>query len=132
MVVYLDKPLVLKMGIKENFRVALFNHPKGFENRMGKFPPGVKFLSPQEKNLDFVVLFAMNEKDLRKQFGKLATHLSPKGMLWVAWPKKVSKVPTDLSQQVVQKVGSDAGFKDIKLCAIDDIWSGLKFVAKKK
>ncbi len=131
MVVYLDKPLVLKMGIKENFRVVLCNHPEGFETRMGEIPPGVKFLSPRAKNLDFVVLFVVNKKDLRKQFSRLASRLAPKGMLWVAWPKKASKVSTDLSQHVVQQVGLDAGLVDVKICAIDATWSGLKFMFRK-
>jgi hypothetical protein len=82
--------------------------------------------------LDFALLFVTDRVTLAKRFTKLAARLQPAGMLWVAWPKKASGVPTDLTENVVRDTGLDAGLVDVKVCAIDDTWSGLKFVYRLK
>ena len=88
----------------------------------------LKFVTPKSKQLDFVLLFAQSMTSLKKDFAKLANNLVPSGMLWVAWPKKASGVTTDLTENEVRRIGLDAGLVDVKICAINDVWSGLKFV----
>jgi hypothetical protein len=78
------------------------------------------------------MLFADSERNLKKEFGRLAKLLVPNGMLWVAWPKKSSGVKTDLAFENVQRIGLDAGLVDVKICAVDEVWSGLKFVYRLK
>jgi len=87
---------------------------------------------PSAQDLDFVLFFTKSESDLKKTFSKLATKLQPAGMLWVGWPKKASGVASDLSEDVVRKIGLAAGLVDVKVCAIDETWSGLKFVYRVK
>jgi hypothetical protein len=95
-------------------------------------PQDVKVNSRSKKPLDFVLLFVKSEKDLKKQFAEYAQRLLPAGMIWVAWPKKSSGVTTDLSFNNVQTIGLAAGLVDVKICAVSDVWSGLKFVFRLK
>jgi hypothetical protein len=95
-------------------------------------PHGVKINSRSKRPLDFVLLFVQSEKDLQKKFAEYAERLLPPGMIWVAWPKKSSGVTTDLSFNNVQTIGLAAGLVDVKICAVSDVWSGLKFVFRLK
>ena len=124
---YSGTPLPKKLGIKPDGRSLLVGAPKDVAKTLG-----VGVLGAGHENLDFVLLFTKTEVDLTKNFAKLAAKLQPAGMLWVAWPKKASGVPTDLTEDVVRKVGVAAGLVDVKVCAIDDTWSGLKFVCRLK
>jgi hypothetical protein len=125
---YSGKPLVKKLGIKEGSRVALVHSPKGFKTELGTLPARAKLVSSTSDSLDVILLFVKSEADLKKEFAPLATDLVGNGMLWIVWPKKSSGVATDLSFTNVQKVGLNAGLVDVKICAVNDIWSGLKFV----
>ena len=112
--------------------MALVNAPRGFRQELGELPPHVHFVTRPGKSLDFILLFAKSESGLKKDFARVAGRLLPNGMLWVAWPKKGSGVPTDLSFNSLQRIGLDAGLVDVKICAINDVWSGLKFVYRLK
>lgn len=128
---YSGTPLPKKLGIKEQSRIAFLNAPKDFQTYLGPIPPSaevVKRLSNSPKPLDLVLLFVTSERALTKDFAKLAKKLATNGMIWIAWPKKSSGVATDLSFERVQRIGLDAGLVDVKICAIDETWSGLKFV----
>lgn len=127
---YSGTPLVQKLGFKPGHRLAFVAAPPEFAAALGPLPDDVGLVGPTAKQLDAVVLFVTAAADLRKQFGKLATRLVPNGMLWVAWPKKASGVATDLTENVVRDIGLDAGLVDVKVCAIDATWSGLKFVIR--
>jgi len=129
---YSGTPLVKKLGIKEEFRIALVGAPKGFQNELGTLPDKVKITPSVMKSLDLIVLFVHSKSDLEKRFSVLAANLSANGMFWVAWPKKSSGVVTDLSFDVVQRVGLSSGLVDVKICAVNEIWSGLKFVYRLK
>ena len=129
---YSGTPLVKKLGIKSGFRVAFVNPPLDFV-------PGLDL--PTETNvcpastrrpLDFVLLFVKNRQELATKFALSATKLKPDGMLWVSWPKKASGVKTDLTENVVREIGLAEGLVDVKVCAIDEVWSGLKFVFRLK
>jgi len=129
---YSGTPLVKKLGIKEGSRVALVNAPENFETELGELPDNVKFMKSTTKSLDLILFFVLSERVLARDFAKLAARLTSNGMIWIAWPKKSSGVTTDLTFEPVQRIGLDAGLVDVKICAIDDTWSGLKFVYRLK
>ena len=127
---YSGTPLAKKLGIQSQFRVAFF-----------RLPPEVK--AELEDNLalcraggpgplDFVVIFVKSQAELRQQFPHFARQLAPAGMLWVSWPKKSSGVTTDVAEDDVRGIGLEAGLVDVKVCAVNEIWSGLKFVIRVK
>ncbi|MEP6818177.1 MAG: DUF3052 domain-containing protein [bacterium] len=126
---YSGTPLVKKLGFREGFRAGLVNPPKGFQSELTPMPNDVSIsVGTLTKPLDLIILFADSQKALKKDFPRLARKLSPTGMLWIAWPKKASGVATDLSDNHVRAIGLDAGLVDVKVCAVNDVWSGLKFV----
>ena len=129
---YSGTPLPRKLGIKENFRIGLVNPPNSFVPQLGDLPSKTKIVSSLKPPLDLIVVFVDRETTLSGQFPVLAEKLSPNGMIWVAWPKKSSGVKTDLTFDNVQRTGLDCGLVDVKICAIDDTWSGLKFVYRVK
>lgn len=130
---YSGTPLVKKLGAKVGFRVGLVNSPKGFAKELTPLPSDVKIMEGRLPNsLDLILLFVESQNTLTKEFTRMAMKLVANGMLWIAWPKKASGVATDLSENVVRQIGLDAGLVDVKVCAVNDIWSGLKFVYRLK
>jgi hypothetical protein len=129
---YSATPLAKKLGFKENFRAALVRAPRGFGATLGELPEGVRFVGPTRRPLDLILLFIGRRALLERDFPKLAPRLAPAGMLWVAWPKKASGVETDLTETVVRETGLALGLVDTKVCAIDETWSGLRFVVRLK
>jgi len=127
---YSGTPLVEKLGIKPGARLKFVSEPKGFDALLGELPEGSGFA--KSGALDFALLFAKARSDLVKGFSRLRDRLEPNGMLWVAWPKKTSGVETDLTEGIVRTFGLESGLVDVKVCAIDDTWSGLKFVRRLK
>ncbi len=124
---YSGTPLVRKLGIKPGFNIAFISAPSGYANELD-LPPDVTINSRSGKPLDFAQLFVKSEKELKEKFSESAKRLHAAGMLWVSWPKKSSGVTTDLSENMVRDIGLAAGLVDIKICAVDEVWSGLKFV----
>lgn len=129
---YSGTPLPKKLGLKLGFRCAFPGAPGGFVQSLKPLPPGAKLLIRPAKLMDLLVLFCRDASTLKRQFAPLASLLSPAGMLWIAWPKKSSGVPTDLSENMVREHGLSCGLVDVKVCAIDQTWSGLKFVIRLK
>lgn len=130
---YSGTPLVKKLGFKEGFRAALVNPPQGFQSELVPLPNDVKIITgPLPKRLDLILLFVESQQALKKEFPRLARKLADNGMLWIAWPKKASGIATDLSDNSVRHIGLDAGLVDVKVCAVNDVWSGLKFVYRLK
>lgn len=125
---YSATPLPKKLGIKERARIAFVNAPDDFDAYLGPLATGVEIVKRLTRPLDLVLLFVTRERVLARDFAKLTTKLASNGMIWIAWPKKSSGVATDLSFDRVQRIGLDAGLVDVKICAIDETWSGLKFV----
>ena len=131
---YSGTPLVQKLGIQPDHLVALVNAPKTFARTLGPLPERVALHADLDGNDAFnvIVLFAPEHSELRRHFSACADRLVPNGGLWVAWPKKASGVATDLTEDVVRTEGLAAGLVDNKICAVDDIWSGLRFVFRLK
>jgi hypothetical protein len=129
---YSGTPLAKKLGIKDNFRIALINAPKDFSNTLGPLSSSVRVSSRLSADLDLILFFVDSEEVLTREFVKLSTKLKTNGMIWIAWPKKSSGVATDLSFTPVQRIGLECGLVDVKICAVDEIWSGLKFVYRLK
>jgi hypothetical protein len=127
---YSGTPLVQKLGLKPGDRVRLLDAPPEFRSLLAPVPERVVWEKTLRAPLDFVVLFAPNRAALVRGFARAARSLSPAGMLWVAWPKAAAKVPTDLNENVVREHGLAAGLVDVKVCAITEVWSGLKFVRR--
>jgi hypothetical protein len=130
---YSGTPLPKKLGIKEGFQIAFIEAPAGFSSTLGELPPGVVEVGPRGKGpLDLVVLFVKSLAELNKAFPNQKDRLAPAGMLWIGWPKKSSGVVTDLTENVIRDTGLALGLVDTKVCAIDDMWSALKFVFRLK
>ena len=129
---YSSTPLTKKLGIKEGSRIGLVNAPKGFQSELGELPENAEFVARLKNSLDIILFFVLTQRELARDFSKLAKKLVADGMIWIAWPKKSSGVTTDLSFESVQRIGLDAGLVDVKICAVDDTWSGLKFVYRLK
>jgi hypothetical protein len=129
---YSGTPLPKKLGINAGARLGLFNAPKGFDETLGALPDGVQKTSRMGGSLDVAVFFTDKSAELAQRFVLLAKSISPAGSLWVSWPKKSSGVKTDLDENVVRGIGLEAGLVDVKVCAIDETWSGLKFVVRVK
>ena len=129
---YSGTPLVKKLGIKPGFDVAFVNAPENFVKQLD-LPSQVNVRSLlKSKELDFMLVFVKSHKILTNAFAQYARKIRPNGLLWVSWPKKASGVQTDLTENVVRDVGLAAGLVDVKVCAIDEVWSGLKFVYRLK
>jgi hypothetical protein len=128
---YSGTPLPQKLGIKPGSRLALIGAPPGFDRVLGELPDGVRTTSRAGAALDVAVFFTQEHAALEKKFAALAKAIAPAGALWIAWPKKSSGVRTDVDEKVVRAVGLKEGLVDVKVCAIDETWSGLKFVVRR-
>ena len=128
---YSGTPLPKKLGIKEGQRLRLVDVPSDVRAELKSSFSSCKKAAPDEA-IDFAIVFTRKSADLKKEFNRSAHDLAPAGMLWISWPKKTSGVPTDLTENVVRKIGLEAGLVDVKVCAITDVWSGLKFVRRLK
>jgi hypothetical protein len=129
---YSGTPLVQKIGIKAGHRLVLRHHPPSFLRDLGKLPEGVTSRETLSGKADVLVYFTEKRAALEKDFPGLAGKLEANGMLWIAWPKKASGRATDLNENIVRDVGLACGLVDVKVCAIDETWSGLKFVIRLK
>jgi Protein of unknown function (DUF3052) len=136
---YSGTPLPQKLGIKEGHRVVLLGAPASFAATLSPLPPvRLETALPKGKGgaaedaIDVVVLFCRARKELEAAIAGVHARLAPAGGLWVAWPKKASKIATDMTEDVVREVALPRGLVDNKVCAIDDVWSGLRLVIRKE
>ncbi len=129
---YSGTPLVRKLGFEEAMRVHYVAAPEHFPALLGELPAGVRVLARPAAGLDLVVFFVVERRVLERRLPALQATLAPDGMLWVAWPKRASRVPTDVTEDVVRDVALPRGLVDVKVCAIDEVWSGLKLVVRRE
>jgi hypothetical protein len=125
---YSGKPVVEKLGIKPGFFIFTAGAPRAYEDIVGKLPAGVTIAATLKAPLDMVHVFAMQASGLAARLRSARDAIAPDGLVWVSWPKKASGIVTDLTDVVVRHTALPLGLVDIKVCAIDDTWSGLKFV----
>jgi hypothetical protein len=130
---YSGTPLPVKLGIKGGMRVALLHAPDGFDDTLGDLPEGVRVRHGlrRTQRVDLIVGFVRDRTHLERNIGWLLTTLPPNGAFWVAWPKKTSGVTTDMTDHAVREIALPLGWVDVKVCAIDSTWTGLKLVLRK-
>jgi hypothetical protein len=130
---YSGTPLPKKLGIKAGHRVAFPGAPADFPSTLGELPPDVAIVDGDRGGaLDVVVFFTTDRDAVCEAFPRYAPAVAPAGALWIAWPKRASRVPTTVTEDVARGIGLAAGMVDVKVCAIDETWSGLKFVYRVK
>lgn len=127
---YSGTPLVRKLGIKKDFRLAVWNRPDGYLDLLGELPEGVREAGPDDREIEFSHVFATDRKTLLAGLSAAKRTMAQDGMVWLSWPKKASGVPTELDGNEVRRLGLESGLVDIKVCAVDETWSGLKFVIR--
>ena len=129
---YSGTPLAKKLGIKAGDTVALVGAPNGFVDELEGLPDGVELRNRAGGKPQVVVLFTTKARDLEHRFPTLAKSVWPDGSLWIAWPKRASGVSTDLDENRLRDIGLPHGLVDNKVCAINDVWSGLRFVWRRE
>ena len=129
---YSGTPLVKKLGIAPASRVLVVDAPGGYRARLKGLPEGVEFLTAPSGTTDLAHAFFTKKSQMAKTLAILRRKLPPVAVIWVSWPKKSSRVATDITEDTVREVALPLGLVDIKVCAIDDVWSGLKLVVRKE
>lgn len=125
---YSGTPLAKKLGIRAGFKVRLFNQPVHYFDLFTDMPDGVFFSDEKRSKKNFIHFFTKSEKELEKNIAALRTEIEQDGMIWVSWPKKASKIETDITEDAIRHLALSNGLVDIKVCAVDEVWSGLKLV----
>jgi hypothetical protein len=128
---YSSRPLLKKLGISPGMRIALLGAPRGYRVTLGRLPPGVEVRRAARGPLPLIQLFVKRRAELERRLPVLLRALSPGGALWISWPKRASGVVTDITEDVVRAAALPIGLVDIKVCAVDDTWSGLKLVRRR-
>ena len=129
---YSGTPLVKKLGIKSGFKIYAKNPPPNYLALISPLPDDVTILSRLSTDIDLVHFFSISKKELSRNIGDYAARIKQNGMIWISWPKKSSKVSTDLTEDVIREVILPLGLVDVKVCAVTDVWSGLKLVIRKE
>ncbi len=129
---YSGTPLAKKLGIKPGFRIWLFDNPDHYFDLFQDLPEGLEQLPELEGEVDFVHVFATDNDTLVRVVSKAKSHLKKNGLMWISWPKGASKIPTNINRESVREIGLTAGLVDVKVAAVDEDWSGLKFVFRLK
>ncbi|MEO8200813.1 MAG: DUF3052 domain-containing protein [Gemmatimonadota bacterium] len=127
---YSSTPLVRKLGIREGRELIAIHAPRPYEEMVSPLPEGVKLRQRLHPGAEFIHLFSRTRADLERRFPRLASALADQGILWISWPKKSSPLAQDLSENLVREIGLATGLVDVKVVAIDEDWSGLKFVRR--
>jgi hypothetical protein len=129
---YSGTPLVQKLGIKEGTRMATVNAPDDFRANLGELPLAVEWVNRVRPPLDLVVAFHTKRSTLNANWPALTSAVEPDGSIWIAWPKKASGITTDIDENILREDFLPSGWVDNKVCAIDDRWSGLRFVLRRE
>ena len=129
---YSAKPLVQKLGILPGFRIFVAGAPAPYEKIVGRLPQAAVVVARPGRQLDIIHVFATARAALGKKLADYRKAIEPDGVIWISWPKKASGVPADLTDNVVREVALPLGLVDVKVCAIDATWSGLKFVIRRE
>jgi len=128
---YSGTPLAKKLGIKSPLKLLTVNAPQEYVSWLGELPEGVTLVTKTKKPIEAAHVFTTESAFLNAVLSKLRNELKQDGFVWVSWPKKASKVPTNITEDTIREIALPLGFVDIKVCAVSDIWSGLKLVIRK-
>jgi hypothetical protein len=129
---YSGTPLAKKLGVATGAQVLTLGAPTGYRDWLEPLPSGVQFTSKATRTTSLAHVFLTERADLVRQLGGLRKALGPDVPVWVSWPKKASKVPTTVTEDVIREVALPLGYVDVKVCAVSDVWSGLKLVVRKE
>src|SRR5258708_39467907 len=125
---YSGTPLAKKLGIKEGFTIKLINAPGYYLKLFLDFPSNIKIIKDAKTKINFIHLFPANAEELNNKLLVLKNQLQPDGMVWVSWYKRSAKIATDVTEDIIRSIALKNGLVDIKVCAVDELWSGLKLV----
>ena len=129
---YSTTPLAKKLGIGVGTTIYVAGAPEGYEALLDPLPDGVRFVSRMTKAVDMVHVFTDRRARLKRALTTIRTRMKPNAVIWVSWPKKSAKVPTDLTEDSIRDIVLPMGLVDIKVCAVNDVWSGLKMVIRRE
>ena len=129
---YSKTPLAQKLGIKPGMKVAALNPPRAYQKLLAPLPADVSFTDKANAGSNFVHLFVTERRTLANELKRLRKLLDDAGVLWISWPKKSSGVASDITEDVIREVCLPLGFVDVKVCAVDEIWSGLKLMIRRE
>ena len=132
MVGYSGTPLVRKLGIKPGFAIIAINAPADYRRLLGTIPEGVTFSTELKTGFSFAHLFVKKRSELEKRLSSLRQNIADTGTVWISWPKRSSGVLTDVTEDVIRDVALPLGLVDVKVCAIDETWSGLKLMVRRE
>ena len=129
---YSGTPLAKKLGIVDKSDVVLVGAPSGYLSLLGRLSSDIHVGSRLSDATDIVHVFSSRRAELQRKLVSYREKLKPSAVIWVSWPKKLSKVPTDITEDTIRELALPLGFVDVKVCAIDDTWAGLKLVVRKE
>ena len=129
---YSGTPLTKKLGIKEGSRIFLVGAPRNYWDLLAPLPEDVQPVAQIDQDTDLVHIFSTEQVQLASALRTALEKMNPNAAIWVSWPKKSSKVPTDITEDVIRDVALPMGLVDVKVCAVDEVWSGLKLVVRKE
>ena len=129
---YSGTPLAKKLGIREGSRIFPFNAPKNYWELLAPLPDNVQAVAQVDQDTDLIHIFSTEQVELASALRTALEKMRPNAAIWVSWPKKSSKVPTDITEDVIREIALPMGLVDIKVCAVDEVWSGLKLVVRKE
>ena len=129
---YSGTPLAAKLGIKPGSSVFTVNAPAHYESLLAPMPADVKFVRKLSSSVDLIHLFTKSAAEMDAKLRVWRHAMRPEGTIWISWPKKASKVPTDITEDVIREIALPLGLVDVKVCAVDETWSGLKLVVRKE
>ena len=129
---YSGTPLARKLGLKAGSALALVGAPEDYASLIATAPDGLRIGGRVASTTDIVHIFSTRRPELERFLLSCRSKLKPEAAIWVSWPKKSAKVPTDITEDVIRDVALPLGFVDVKVCAVTDVWSGLKLVVRKE
>ncbi|MCB1306329.1 MAG: DUF3052 family protein [Leptospiraceae bacterium] len=129
---YSGTPLVKKLGIKPDHAIVVRNCPMDYRDLVPNIPETVSIGKHWRKGLDFTHIFSKKRKELESSIAQALKYISPNGMIWVSWPKKASRIETDITEDTIREIIRGTDLVDVKVCAVDEVWSGLKLVIRKE
>jgi hypothetical protein len=129
---YSGTPLAKKLGIKNDFKIKLVNQPDYYFKLFTDLPPDIKLVKSNKTKKDFIHYFTKSAAQLSKDIKSMREEIEQNGIIWISWPKKAAKIETDVTENIVRDLALKNGLVDVKVCAVDEIWSGLKLVIRLK